>query len=70
MITLDNDKKVKYDMILKVNQPDGNEPPRTKNIIKKAKKAYQTELLHKRIDIQPENIIQGPRVRRANPRYN
>ena len=70
MITLDNNKKVKYDMILKVNQPNENELPRTKNIIKKAKKAYQTELLHKRIDIQPENIIQGPRIRRANPRYN
>ena len=70
IITLDNNKKVKYDMILKVNQPDVNEQPRTKNIIQKAKKAYQTELLHKRIDIQQENIIEGPRVRRANPRYN
>ena len=69
MITLDINKKVKYDMILKVNQPNENEPPRTKSIIKKAKKAYQTKVLHKRIDIQPENIIQGPRVRRANPRY-
>ena len=57
-------------MILKVNQPDVNEQPRNKNIIQKAKKAYQTELLHKRIDIQHENIIEGPRVRRANPRYN
>jgi len=69
VITLDNDKKVKYDMIIKVPRPIANEN-RTKNIIHKAKKAYQTELLHKRIDIQPQNIVEGKRVRKANTRYN
>ena len=69
IITLNNDKKVKYDMIIKVSKPPENEN-RTKNIIKKAKKAYQTELLHKRIDIQPENIIETKRVRKPNTRYN
>ena len=37
---------------------------------KQAEKAYQTELLHKRIDIQPENIVEGRRVRKANSKYN
>ena len=56
-------------MIIKVSRPPENEN-RTKNIIHKAKKAYQTELLHKRIDIQPENIVEGKRVRKANSKYN
>jgi hypothetical protein len=37
---------------------------------KQVEKEYQTELLHKRIDIQPENIVEGKRVRKANTRYN
>lgn len=69
IITLDNDKKVKYDMIIKVSRPPENEN-RTKNIIHKAKKAYQTELLHKRIDINQDNVVEGKRVRKANSKYN
>jgi len=69
IITLDNDKKVKFDMIIKVPKPPENQQ-RTKNIIHKAKKAYQTELLHKRIDINQENVVEGKRVRKANSKYN
>jgi len=70
IITLDNNKKVKYDMIQKVSKPpDVVNQPKTKNIIRKAKQAYQTELLHKRIDINPENIIETKRVRKPNSKY-
>ena len=70
IITLDNNKKVKYDMILKVPKPiDIPEQPKTRNLIRKAREDYQIELLHNRIDIRPENIIEGKRVRKENSRY-
>jgi len=57
-------------MIQKVSKPpDVVIQPKTKNIIRKAKQAYQTELLHKRIDINPENIIETKRVRKPNSKY-
>ena len=62
-ITLDNDKKVKYDNIIKVSKPPENEN-RTKNIIQKATKDYKNELFLKRNDIQQENIISGKRTRK------
>jgi len=37
---------------------------------KQVEKEYQTELLHKRIDIQPENIVETKRVRKPNSKYN
>lgn len=70
IIILDNDKKVKYDLIQKVSKPVVTDQPRVKNIIKKAKKEYQTELLHKKIDIKPENIIETKRIRKPNSKYS
>ena len=43
--------------------------PKT-NIIKDAKKEYKNELLHKKIDIQPENIVHDKRNRKAKQIYD
>ena len=58
-------------MILKVPKPIDiiPEQPKTRNLIRKAREDYQIELLHNRIDIRPENIIEGKRVRKENSRY-
>ena len=69
IITLDNDVKVKYDLIQKVSKPIENAQPKIKNFIKKAKKEYQTELLHKKIEIKPENILDTKRIRKPNLKY-
>ena len=67
-IILDNGKTIKYDLLQKVSKPIKTEEPK-KNIIKTAKKEYKNELLHKRIDIQPENIIETKRIKKPNRKY-
>jgi len=67
-ITLDNGKKYKYDQLLKIHK-DTIVQPKT-NIIKHAKKEYKNELLHKKIDIQTDNIIQDKRNRKAKQIYD
>lgn len=67
-LTLDNNKKIKYDQVLKIdNNTIINE--KTPNLIKQAKKDYKNELLYKRLDVQPENIINSKRERKQNNKY-
>jgi hypothetical protein len=67
-IILDNGKTIKYDLLQKVSKPIKTEEPK-KNIIKEAKKEYKNELLHKRIDVKQENIIETKRIKIPNKKY-
>lgn len=68
VLTLDNNKKIKYDKVLKIDN-ETNYNKEKQNIIKESKKNYKNELLHKRIDIDETNIIEGKRERKKNTRY-
>lgn len=67
-VLLTNGKRKKYDMLLKIdpNTVTNNKP----DLIKKAKKDYQVELLHKKIDILPQNILaNNKRIITKNKNY-
>ena len=69
-VTLNNDKTYRSTSLLKIDKNFVAPVKAPKNVIRRATQERQQELLHKRIDVQEQNILQGKRDKRRNKKYD
>ena len=69
-VELNNGKSYRLTMLQKINKDYVAPAQPVKNVIRRATKERNNELLHRRIDVQQQNIIQEKRVRTKNKKYD